>query len=487
MNRHAFWAAFGREPVFNYINHKYVTHGELPGQTQQPDYPNGINRLVFAAAVYTDAAVCYSTAPRPEPGEEFGIWDELRMGTENRLGWLGRAVGPPVRLAERAPDLLDGRFQAAADASLARLAGDVVVGLERGQWKIRSSDENADHVQFVLRDCPTDGGDLLVAMTASADPLAAYPAQMARLSYVGIQNVNSLIAGDDQMTTGMQLRGQPIAEIDSQSGAAVGWAGSATLGDRTCTALRAHPPYKDGKTGMVFWQRNVFVPGGAVLSLCTGMGEKAPGRSDGVVFIVQANAVDDGGRPGDPIELLGHSQIASQWVGHRISLAQLAGKTVQLRFIADAGPQDNATTDHAYWGDVFTAVPDAEGIIPKPRRDRFMTWTGQQAFTSHFYFRDVPAGAVDLTFEFEGAEPVYLSNVTAHAAADVLFREFEQGLVVANPSGHPVTLDLTRLLPGKQYRRIRGSSRQDPMTNNGQPVGNALTLPAMDALFLVRQ
>jgi hypothetical protein len=352
--------------------------------------------------------------------------------------------------------------------------------------KIEAADTDVDGLGFVLRDCATDGGDLLVSMTAAADSLSSYPETMARLSHVGIRTVHSLISRGDSMTTGMQRRGEPISKIDPQTGAAVSWVGSVTLGDRACTSLRVHPPYRERKTGMVFWQRQVLVPDGAVLRLCTGMGEKAPGRSDGVVFIVQAHLVGDGGQDGTPMELLRHTQIKSEWIQHEIPLGPFHGRKARLRFIADSGPQDNSTTDHGYWGEVFTAVPDAEGNTPVPREQRFMTWTGQQAFTSHFYFRDVPAGRIDLTFEFEGSEPVTISSLSAHPAADIVYREFERGLVVANPSEHPVSFELASLLPGKRYRRLRGSSRQDPVTNDGQPVGPQVTLPAMDALFLVR-
>ena len=53
-----------------------------------PDVPFSTHRLVFAVGVFTDSAICYSFAPQSERGTPIGIWDEFRMGTENRLGWL---------------------------------------------------------------------------------------------------------------------------------------------------------------------------------------------------------------------------------------------------------------------------------------------------------------------------------------------------------------------------------------------------------------
>jgi hypothetical protein len=77
--------------------------------------------------------------------------------------------------------------------------------------------------------------------------------------------------------------------------------------------------------------------------------------------------------------------------------------------------------------------------------------------------------------------------MTAHAAADVIYREFEHGLVMANPAPRPYEFDLDKLFPGKSWRRLRGTPLQDPRANNGSPVSGKLTLGPKDALFLVRR
>ena len=487
LNRHAFWAVMGRPPVLNYINHKYVIPGEAPGTVRRPQYPMGVNRLVFAAAVFTDAAVCYSTPPRPEPGEALGIWDELCMGTKHRLGWLGRPLGPPQRLALEAPDLIGGAFRPPGAAWLKRLSGDgVQFRIAGGRLEVRAIGEQHDAIRFRLRAVPLDGEDLFIALTASAEPLARYPKTMARLAYVGIDTVDWLMDRTVPITTGMQRRGESVREIDRATGAGVAHVARVQLDGVGCDAMRVHPPYRGGKTGMVFWQRDVHVPRRAVLCFKTGMGERAPGRSDGVVFLIEA-ALVDGGKAGAPKEIFRHHQIASRWIEHRLDLGRFAGRTIRLRFVADAGPRDNATTDHGYWGDVFVAAPDAEGSLPVPHHDRYMTWIGTKPFTSGFYFRQLAADAVDLTFWIEGAEPVYLSGVTAHAAPDVIGRAFENGVVLANPSPRPITIDLATRFPGRSFCRLRGSPHQDPQTNNGEPVGSEVVLPAQDALFLAEQ
>jgi len=486
MNRHAFWAAHGRKPIFNYINHKYVVPGSEPGQTLRPDYPAGIDRLVFAAAVFTDAAVCYSLPPRPERGGVFGVWDELRMGKENRLGWLGRPISSAVRIAEQTPDLLAGGFAPPTEANLSRLVGEQVRGDMVGdRLRISPRNDRTDGFEFRLADLPGDGHDLFVAVTAAADPLDGYPETMARLAYVGIETARALIDPHDDLESGMQRRGETPQQVEADSGAQVSFAGSVTLGDRKCQAVRVHPPYRNGKTGLVFWQRDVAVRPGSALTFCTGMGEKAPGRSDGVVFRVEAILL------GNPVgthadRLFEHRQIESRWIPHRVPLDAYAGKSIRLRFLADAGPEDNATTDHGMWGDVYVELDRGTRPVPLPRSESYMTWVGTQPFTSRFAFWDVGAETVDLTFRFEGASPVYLSRITAHAAADLVYREFENGLVIANPSPAEITIDLAARFGGQHFRRLLGSPNQDPETNNGQAVGSRLAIPARDALFLVR-
>jgi len=119
------------------------------------------------------------------------------------------------------------------------------------------------------------------------------------------------------------------------------------------------------------------------------------------------------------------------------------------------------------------------------RNPGFMTWAGKEEFTAGFYVNDIEAENVDLEFSIEGCEPLWIKSITAHAQPDAMYRRFENGVVLANPALHPHTFDLTRLCSGKSFRRLHGSTRQDPKTNNGTEVSGKLTLPAQDAIFLV--
>ena len=80
-----------------------------------------------------------------------------------------------------------------------------------------------------------------------------------------------------------------------------------------------------------------------------------------------------------------------------------------------------------------------------------------------------------------------LRKVTAHAQPDVMYRVFEGGIVLANPSRESYTFDLQSLTPGRRYRRIQATSRQDLETNDGQSVDRQVTLAERDALFLIRE
>jgi hypothetical protein len=114
------------------------------------------------------------------------------------------------------------------------------------------------------------------------------------------------------------------------------------------------------------------------------------------------------------------------------------------------------------------------------------TWVNEKPFTATFYFKDVGPGPVDLSFEVEGDQLVFFEKLITHSATDAMYREFENGAVFANPSTHPYTFDLERLFPGASFRRLEGSEGQDPQTNDGQPLGEELTLGPKDGLLVVR-
>ena len=107
-------------------------------------------------------------------------------------------------------------------------------------------------------------------------------------------------------------------------------------------------------------------------------------------------------------------------------------------------------------------------------------------FTAQFYQRNAPAGLFDLAIVVEGGASVSISKMTVHAASDSIVREFQNGAILANPSSAACDFDLSKLFPGRSFRRLKATAAQDPTTNNGQPVGGVVRLGPLDALFLAR-
>ena len=154
LNRHWFWIQNGRAPRFSYVNHKFG--GDIVGQPK-PEISYNIHRLVFAASVMMDAAICYSNVPSAEEGEIIGIWDELRMGTEGRIGWLGQPLGPPVRMSERTANLL-------RDGPMVLNAGEARENDLRFQASI-----------------PAAGPDLFIKIRARGEQRSGYPPETPRM------------------------------------------------------------------------------------------------------------------------------------------------------------------------------------------------------------------------------------------------------------------------------------------------------------------
>jgi hypothetical protein len=118
--------------------------------------------------------------------------------------------------------------------------------------------------------------------------------------------------------------------------------------------------------------------------------------------------------------------------------------------------------------------------------NRFASYVNQKEFTSGFFFSNLDQGRVDLEFSIEGPEPIWITKLEAYCHPDAMYREFEDGLVLASPSHHPYEFDLAELFPGQKFRRLQGSPQQDPETNDGSQVGDTVELQGKDGLFLVR-
>lgn len=111
---------------------------------------------------------------------------------------------------------------------------------------------------------------------------------------------------------------------------------------------------------------------------------------------------------------------------------------------------------------------------------------GRELFEGVYSVTGLAASRVTVEFEVEGPADVWVSRISAHGAPDAIVREFEHGLVMANPGDTPVKFDVDQATAGHKYRRIRATAAQDPNANDGRDAEGTVTL-TKDALFLARR
>ncbi len=476
LNRQLYANAFSAKPLFTYINHKFnePVPGGNPGDKRHPDIGWNIHRLVFAAACFTDSALCYSFAPPPDRDGLFGIWDELRCGTRNELGWLGQPIGEAVHLVTQTSDLISGK------PLQSLVTGSVVTKETPGGLLIEPRGHPGSGFSFSINNVPANGRNLVVFMTMKGGPMRGYPDTSARFTRLEVSSGLSL-TGNGLFDTGMRLRGGEEIALDRASGARCTIGKTSIAGDLR-SSVSVHPPYRGG-VGYTYWTRDVTVPEASNLHYSIGMGPKSPERSDGVWFSVHAATVEDG-KVGPYTKLQESSTKEHKWIDKIVSLKPFAGQTVRLKFVADCGPDDNSTTDHANWSDVFI-LGEGENLQSLTPPEAFMTWTGSEYFKSSFYYRDIRSNRVNLGVHIEGTSPVILKSISVHTGIDAMYRLFENGLVVANPGNTDVAFNLEEIAPGRRFRRFTATSNQDTVTNDGSRTGKSLILGPRDALFLV--
>jgi hypothetical protein len=440
--------------------------------------PLNITRLVMAGGCFTDSAFTYAILPPKSGRYHIGIYDELKMGTANRLHWLGKPLAPPARLALRAPDLFGGKSAQRLCVEQAKLDT-----REDGTLKITAPKPGAENLTLLVPAVALPEGDLFIHFRVKADPMKGYPAAISRLAWVGWRHAGDLMQ-QPPLATGMTLSARQDEPLRAGTGASFRIADPASIAGKTHRAYGVHPPFRNAK-GSMFWETMAAIPADKPrLTFFSGLTDQAKGKSDGVGLKVEVRR-DNGAE-----EVLSLHHREKQWVARSADLSRWAGQTVRLRFTTDPGPAGNTVADHAFWGDVRiesgeTPIAGRDKLALTPQR--IMTWANGEWFESGFYFRNLGPRTVDLTFEFEGGEPVYLDRLTAHAAADAIARDYERGVVLANPSTGPFTFDVAGLFPNAKLRRFQGSPDQDPKHNDGSAVGATVTVGPRDALFLVKQ
>ncbi len=103
-----------------------------------------------------------------------------------------------------------------------------------------------------------------------------------------------------------------------------------------------------------------------------------------------------------------------------------------------------------------------------------------------FFNRLGTGDTVQIEFDFEGCGYVCLRNTGLYAAAPVLLREFDNGLVLANPSDYEIQISLNA-----EHRHLAAQSDAwkvdyDQTVNDGSLIAGSILLPARDGLFLLK-
>lgn len=313
LNRAAFWASHSAAPVFNYVNHKAGGNIAKPGKPAGKDSEGNFayHRLVFAASLFMDNAICTSLRPPLEGGELHGVWDEWWRGKDKQLGWLGMPKGEAVHLGFKSADVLEGAGAPPSQKLIDRVEAENAVIMLDGGLRITGKDPKQTITRCHLRVPVGANGELLLRFNMHAAPTHLEGAGVPRLLFVGLVE----------------------------------------------------------------------------------------------------NRFD----------------LSNTWI-------------------------DEKPMDYTFY---------ATGLTPN--------------------------STAKVTFDIEGAEPCWITSITDHAHPDVMLREYDHGVVLANPSSQPFDFDLDQLFLGAKLRRITGAASQDPRTNNGQPAAGKLRIGAKDGLFLVRE
>jgi hypothetical protein len=230
----------------------------------------------------------------------------------------------------------------------------------------------------------------------------------------------------------------------------------------------------------LFWQARCRVAAGSRLALAAFTGSGA--------YRVEAAEVRSDGAPGEFRQVVASFTPSGPAAFRRnVTLDPLGvtGKEVVFRFLV----QTRDGRGSAAWNEVAAGQP-VLGDWPAagPIQRNIGGYVAEQSCRQTFHFNHVPANVpLELACEFEGGEPVVIEELSVHAAGGAMAREFDHGVVLVNPSLGEQTFELTRLFPGRSFRRFQATANQDTTVNNGQPAGASVTLGSLDGAFLVSE
>lgn len=127
-----------------------------------------------------------------------------------------------------------------------------------------------------------------------------------------------------------------------------------TCGGVTRNGFFSHPPYASGKVGYSFALWDIALPAGQTSAFITQIGMRdGLHTTDGVTFKVVV--IDAAGKP---TEVFSRHHAELRWEPVTVDLKAFAGQKIRLKLVADCGPANNTTADHAFWAEPKVIVKD---------------------------------------------------------------------------------------------------------------------------------
>lgn len=463
------------EPRYTHVQHKIFNYslslppGEEKGRAGYiltgKQLPFHLSRAVMSLATIHEAALTwYSGAPADEDGT-YGVYDEMRLGTGKRLGWLGKPLGQPVYPAARGSNLLGGSLTHPGQFT----PGEGTRILVRGQGLDLTQAERTKDLSFSFT-LVTPTPDLTVLARLQGELRQhELPVKMPRTLEVTLTG-DSQAAGDllPRQTTGLRVG---VLPRDGQASyrPAPGLVALETVQELPALIIGGACKPEE----RLFWETTAQVPAGASLTVQA---------FEGGTCAVEGATVGPDGQPGPFREVVApFRQIGPTYYARTAALSPLglAGGKVCFRFLS---------TGRAHWARIAVGPPDSGGNVAVGSVNTTLKgYVADQPVNQVFHFNDTPIHTpLTVTVRIAGGEPVTFERIGAYAAPGVMVREFAHGLVLCNPSPRPWEFDLATLFPGARWRRLQATPTQDLAVNNGQPVGAAVKLSPFDGLFLIR-
>jgi hypothetical protein len=106
-----------------------------------------------------------------------------------------------------------------------------------------------------------------------------------------------------------------------------------------------------------------------------------------------------------------------------------------------------------------------------------MSWVGKESFSSYFSFNSIPAGKQKIIFELEGDSNIQIHKMSVLIGDYVALRQFENGVVIANPSCKEYSLNIDKFILGAAKSVYAGQ------LVGGREQARTVNIPAKDAVF----